>query len=166
MMNISPEDRLSIFDLAMGGCYYCRKQLAYSNYGIVGARGGWELDHKIPKSQGGSDEPDNLVAACVPCNRDKSDRSAISYRRSTKSFRTERRNAAITGDLRDLAVPLSTMTVFGLWRLREWWAERKEREPRKPAGSFALQDLPWDAIIPLALVVFVIVMVVRSHPRS
>lgn len=30
-----------------------------------------EVDHKIPVSEGGKDEPDNLVAACYACNRGK-----------------------------------------------------------------------------------------------
>lgn len=30
------------------------------------------LDHVFPRSRGGADTPDNLVAACFPCNRKKS----------------------------------------------------------------------------------------------
>ncbi|MGJ5888166.1 MULTISPECIES: HNH endonuclease [Streptomyces] len=32
-----------------------------------------EADHVIPKSQGGTDDVDNLVAACKNCNNKKSD---------------------------------------------------------------------------------------------
>lgn len=31
-------------------------------------------DHVVPLSRGGSNEPDNLVACCLPCNSSKSDR--------------------------------------------------------------------------------------------
>lgn len=31
------------------------------------------IDHVIPKSKGGSGEPDNLVTACTSCNHDKAD---------------------------------------------------------------------------------------------
>ena len=33
------------------------------------------LDHVIPKSRGGSDSWENLVAACVKCNNKKSNRT-------------------------------------------------------------------------------------------
>ena len=29
------------------------------------------VDHKIPREAGGTDHPQNLVAACQPCNRSK-----------------------------------------------------------------------------------------------
>jgi hypothetical protein len=32
-----------------------------------------EIEHLIPVSKGGSDNPENLVAACVKCNRNKGD---------------------------------------------------------------------------------------------
>jgi 5-methylcytosine-specific restriction endonuclease McrA len=33
------------------------------------------LDHVMPKSRGGEDVPENLVAACKPCNNKKADRT-------------------------------------------------------------------------------------------
>lgn len=44
-------------------CQYC------------GARDGLTLDHVHPKSRGGPDAWDNLVAACVPCNNRKGNRT-------------------------------------------------------------------------------------------
>lgn len=35
------------------------------------------VDHVVPRSRGGSDAMDNLVAACLPCNFGKSDRALI-----------------------------------------------------------------------------------------
>ena len=32
-----------------------------------------EVDHMIPKSKGGQDTPDNLITACINCNRGKRD---------------------------------------------------------------------------------------------
>jgi 5-methylcytosine-specific restriction endonuclease McrA len=56
-----------------GRCFYCGKQIPLDNYGVAGARGWWEIDHFIPFSRGGSDQPYNWVAACVDCNTSKSD---------------------------------------------------------------------------------------------
>jgi len=162
-MNLSAEERIAIFERTDGRCYYCKKQLAYDNYGKIGARGSWEFDHKIPRSQGGSDEPSNLVAACVGCNRDKSDLSAVSYRRMTKPIRIERRNKAIKGDIESLGVPLSSFTIFGFWRLREWHQDRQRQKALRIAKPLTLRDLPWDAIILLALVVIILYLIFRAH---
>lgn len=34
----------------------------------------WEIDHIMPLSKGGTNYPDNLILACVPCNRSKNDK--------------------------------------------------------------------------------------------
>ena len=44
-------------------CQYC------------GERGRLTIDHVLPKSRGGKDSWENLVAACVPCNNRKGDRT-------------------------------------------------------------------------------------------
>jgi 5-methylcytosine-specific restriction endonuclease McrA len=44
-------------------CQYC------------GSRERLTLDHVVPKSRGGPDAWDNLVAACVPCNNKKGNRT-------------------------------------------------------------------------------------------
>jgi CRISPR/Cas system Type II protein with McrA/HNH and RuvC-like nuclease domain len=46
-------------------CYYCNSIL----------RGCGEVDHRLPLSRGGSNWPINLVLACVPCNRDKNNKT-------------------------------------------------------------------------------------------
>ena len=45
-----------------GKCYYCKKK--------VGNK--YDVDHVTPLSKGGSNGPENLVIACVSCNRSKS----------------------------------------------------------------------------------------------
>lgn len=52
-----------------GKCGYCGRDL--------GDR--WEADHIIPKSRGGTDDPENLVAACLKCNREKGTRTADEF---------------------------------------------------------------------------------------
>jgi 5-methylcytosine-specific restriction endonuclease McrA len=39
--------------------------------------GSWSLDHKLPKSLGGSDHVSNLQAAHLGCNRTKGNRPAL-----------------------------------------------------------------------------------------
>lgn len=77
-MPYSQERLDEVFYRGRGRCACCRKQLARSNYGINayrdGARGAWEVDHRRPKSKGGTDNLRNLQPMCVPCNRAKVDR--------------------------------------------------------------------------------------------
>jgi 5-methylcytosine-specific restriction endonuclease McrA len=40
----------------------------------------WCVDHVVPLSRGGSNEPDNLVACCFPCNASKSDKLVHEWR--------------------------------------------------------------------------------------
>jgi 5-methylcytosine-specific restriction endonuclease McrA len=61
-----------IFYRTNGKCFYCGKRLSVNNRDYYGGTGCWEPDHFIPFSRNGADQPYNLVAACVACNRDKS----------------------------------------------------------------------------------------------
>jgi hypothetical protein len=79
-MGYSEEELGYIFDKTGGHCYHCRKKLAWSNYGVVGARGAWEVDHSRPRSSGGTDYLRNLVPSCIPCNRSKGILTSRRYR--------------------------------------------------------------------------------------
>jgi 5-methylcytosine-specific restriction endonuclease McrA len=70
-----------IYDKTNGYCRYCGKKLAWRNYGILGARATWEVDHGIPLSRGGSDYFRNLWSACIECNREKGDMTTREFRR-------------------------------------------------------------------------------------
>ena len=58
-----------------GLCHYCgcktRISILPGNYPNKAT-----IDHKVPKSNGGTNDIDNLVMACTECNRKK---SSISY---------------------------------------------------------------------------------------
>lgn len=62
-----------VYDRTNGGCFYCGKALSFTNYGKVGKRGAWEVDHFISRRSGGAHKLYNWVAACVACNTGKSD---------------------------------------------------------------------------------------------
>ena len=67
------DDRLNqIYDKTNGICRHCGKQLAFKNFGNRRARGGWEVDHSVPRSRGGSDNLRNLWPTCRQCNLSKS----------------------------------------------------------------------------------------------
>lgn len=63
--------RRAIFEASEGHCHYCGTALELA--------GKWHIEHQLPRALGGGDEGLNLVAACVPCNLGKSDRSAIEF---------------------------------------------------------------------------------------
>ncbi len=75
------EELTEIFDKTAGLCRYCGKQLSWSNYGRVGSRGAWEVDHSVPVSRGGTDYYRNLWPACVFCNTDKGTLTGSEYMR-------------------------------------------------------------------------------------
>lgn len=62
---ISPKERFAVFQRDGFRCQYC---------GATKNSKELEVDHKIPVSQGGTDEFNNLVTACIDCNRGKSDK--------------------------------------------------------------------------------------------
>jgi hypothetical protein len=55
--------RQFVFASSNGHCVYCKVKLD--------PLGSWCVDHYIPKSKGGSNDPSNLVAACRQCNESK-----------------------------------------------------------------------------------------------
>ena len=60
-----------IFERARGCCEYCLSQVKYSP-------DPFSIEHIMPRSKGGSDDPDNLAWACMGCNGTKyNDTSAI-----------------------------------------------------------------------------------------
>lgn len=70
-MRYTDEELTDIFDRTDGCCHLCFAQLAFSNYGRLGTRGAWEVEHSVPRAHGGTDGLNNLYAACIVCNRSK-----------------------------------------------------------------------------------------------
>jgi len=97
-----------IYDRTSGKCHLCHKKLSFKNYGQDGAKGAWEVEHSIPRANGGTDHHNNLFPACIACNRSKAtytSRTARSWSGHTKAplskERKERikRNNALGGAL-------------------------------------------------------------------
>ena len=75
----SNEDLNEIYDKNGGYCWHCQKKLSFNNYGRLGAKGAWEVDHSHPLSRGGTDSFRNWVPSCIPCNRSKGDLSSSEF---------------------------------------------------------------------------------------
>jgi 5-methylcytosine-specific restriction endonuclease McrA len=71
-------------------CYYCA--VAFSEMPGCDRT----IDHRLPKSQGGTDALVNMVFACRACNERKADRDEASFVGS--SWLAERRRSLTEGD--------------------------------------------------------------------
>jgi len=60
--------RRLIIERDNGICYLCNKQIPFNEI---------EIDHLIPRSRGGSSQPDNLSVSCMKCNRHKGNRIGL-----------------------------------------------------------------------------------------
>lgn len=66
-MSVSPAKRKAVAERARGLCEYCFSPRKFSPQPF-------SVEHILPKSKGGSDEPENLAFACQGCNGYKSDK--------------------------------------------------------------------------------------------
>ena len=76
-----------IYDRTNGYCHICHKKLSRSNYGKYGTRGAWEIDHSVAKVNGGTNGMNNLLPACISCNRSKGAKSTAHVRRKNGKAR-------------------------------------------------------------------------------
>jgi hypothetical protein len=77
-MERSAERLEAIFEKTDGRCHICGTKLAFCRYG---QDRGWEIEHSIPVSLGGTDRLSNLYAAHIACNREKGIRTTRTARR-------------------------------------------------------------------------------------
>ena len=102
-------------------CRYC---------GTVAADVELHVDHVVPSSLGGSDDPDNLVAACVDCNGGKASSGpddSIVVDVSEKALRWKDAMLAAFEELRQerTAEPLAAEEFLKKWRL---WSHGAQKE--------------------------------------
>lgn len=86
-MRFTVQVRRVIYDKTDGHCHICHCRVALTNYGRVGERGAWEVEHSVPKAKGGTDHLNNLLPACIPCNRGKGYVSTRTARRWSSKAR-------------------------------------------------------------------------------
>lgn len=101
-MAFNEEERNQIYERTSGYCHICHKKLAFKNYGKVGARAAWEVEHSNPQANGGSNRLNNLYPACISCNRSKGASSTASARAKNGKTRAplslEKRKQAKAGN--------------------------------------------------------------------
>jgi hypothetical protein len=56
--------------------------LCINNYGRLGCRAAWEVDHSKAQANGGTHHGNNLLAACIECNRRKRDGCSNAFRKA------------------------------------------------------------------------------------
>lgn len=76
--------RQQVWDKTNGRCWYCGTGLVVSPEGAAGKAGtigNWfALDHAVPRSQGGSNDVNNLLPCCWSCNSSKRHKTIEEYR--------------------------------------------------------------------------------------
>ena len=83
--NVSRRLRTEILERDGHACVYC---------GEVGTDKTLTIDHRHPKSRGGLTTPENLAAACKPCNQEKTDMPLADYLGIWAARELERRRRA------------------------------------------------------------------------
>ena len=83
-----------VYERTDGYCRYCGKKIYWSNYGMAGERGAWQVEHSVPVALGGTNYRRNLWPACIDCNQDKGTMTGTQYMRL---FPEPRRSASGDG---------------------------------------------------------------------
>jgi hypothetical protein len=94
-MAYSAERLEAIYQRTDGRCHICGTRLVFSRYG---ESGGWEVEHSIPVSFGGTDRLCNLYAAHIVCNREKgirTSRTARSWHSRSKAPLSRRKKESV-----------------------------------------------------------------------
>jgi 5-methylcytosine-specific restriction endonuclease McrA len=67
----------ALMETSGGHCWYCGVLLTYGGAGVGSSI---TRDHLVPRARGGSNRPDNIVAACRSCNVSKQAKSVEDFR--------------------------------------------------------------------------------------
>lgn len=69
--------RRRVYEKTNGHCAYCGCELEYSNM---------QVDHVIPRANGGTNDFNNLLPACRSCNHRKGTSTVESFRKQVELF--------------------------------------------------------------------------------
>lgn len=97
-MRYTDEQLDEIIGRTDGRCHICGRMVCRNNYGNLGQRGAWEVEHSNPRSKGGGDRLSNLYAAHISCNREKgtvTSRTARRWNGRTKAPLSKEKKAQI-----------------------------------------------------------------------
>ena len=86
----------NIFGKTDGKCRCCGKRLVFENHSTSRDPNGWEVDHDIPKSRGGTNRVDNLWPMCVNCNWRKSSLTWDEFKKHCPAAQSRRRGKGKT----------------------------------------------------------------------
>lgn len=60
-----------IFHKTDGHCHLCGGKCILSHHGVHQTKGGWHIEHSVPRFNGGTDHLNNLYPAHINCNLKK-----------------------------------------------------------------------------------------------
>jgi hypothetical protein len=124
-------DLNAIYNRTSGYCHICHRKVYFNNYGVLGARGAWEIEHSRPQALGGTHHGNNKYAACIPCNREKSHR----YSTRTMRARNGLSRAPLSFKKRREAKQTQALAGAALFGTR---AMRSDRSVRSSVSRWAL----------------------------
>lgn len=81
-MNVTTELKHAVYARSGGDCHICHEPVGPRSYGRLHSPRGWEIDHSVPRSKGGTDRLNNLYPAHIDCNRSKGAKSTRAARRA------------------------------------------------------------------------------------
>lgn len=81
-MKVTPELKRAVYARSGGDCHICHDPVGPRSYGRLESPLGWEIDHSVPRSRGGTDRLNNLYPAHIDCNRSKGAKSTRTARRA------------------------------------------------------------------------------------
>lgn len=87
-----------IFEKTDGNCHICHRKLSFSNYGVHGAKGAWEVEHSKARKNNGTNHLNNLFAAHISCNREKGTlhtRTVRAYHGNTRAPYSKKKKQSI-----------------------------------------------------------------------